>query len=139
MTPGFQGKKPRMDAGPVEAVGDNAYHMDYQTGEWIQEPCQHTESDCTPCERDMDADLSVDRVLIGQTFTYWGGDGPMLPLFSGEQLFAGRGHKFRYQRHVVEEFLEWYDSLGLQGVVGKPADTELAETTRRAINLRVGY
>ena len=120
--PRFACKKPRMDAGPVAAVGDNAYHIDRETGEWIQEPCQHCKSDCSPSQSDMDADLSVNRVLIGETFTYWGSDGPPLPLFAGEQLFAGRGHKYKYPPEVVAEFHKWYDSLGLQGIVGDPAD-----------------
>lgn len=118
----FESKKPLMDAGPVEAVGDNAYHTDHETGEWVQEPCQHTESDCTPCERDTNDDLSVDRVLVGMRFVYWGGDGPELPTFAGEELFDGRNYKCKYSPRVVAEFIEWYDQIGLQGVVGDPAD-----------------
>ena len=117
-----------MDAGPVEAVGDNAYHVDQETGEWVQEPCQHSESDGTPRKRDMKADLSVNRVLVAETFTYWGGEGPPLPLFAGEQLFAGRGHRSNYRPETVTEFQEWYDSLRLKGFVGDPADIASAQS-----------
>lgn len=125
--PRFASKRPRMDAGHVEAVGDNAYHIDQQTGEWIQEPCQHTESDCTPCMRDMNADLKVNRILIGERFIYWGGDAPLLPPFAGEHLYAGFGHKCKYREEIVEEFQKWYDGLGLQGAVGEPADIMLVQ------------
>ena len=120
--PRFNAKRPRMDRGNIEAVGDNIYHRNELNGEWIQELSQHSDSDCSPCDCDMDADLSVNRVLIGETFVYWGGNGPILPTFAGEALFAGRGHKFKYRPEVVREFLEWYDELGSQGVVGEPAD-----------------
>ena len=120
--PRFKAKRPRMDLGHIESVGDNIYHRNELNGEWIQEPSQHPHSDRGACEQDMDVDLSVDRMLIGETFVYWGGDGPRLPAFAGEDLFAGRGHKFKYRPEVVREFLEWYGELGLQGVVGEPAD-----------------
>ena len=129
----FEAKRPRMDAGPIEAVGDNIYHPDRQTGNWIQEYSQHSDTDCNACDSIMSKDLSVDRVLVGESFVYWGGDGPLLPLFAGEPLFAGQGHKFKYRPEVVAEFLDWYDELGLQGVVGEPADIPMAEAQRAAL------
>ena len=132
--PRFESKKPLMDAGCKESVGDNAYHIDCETGEWIQEPCQHTESDCTPCKRDMASDLKANRVLIGERFIYWGDRAQELPLFAGEKLFDGRNYKCKYGPEVVAEFQEWYNSLGLQGVIGRPADKDKAERKRRELN-----
>lgn len=131
--PRFEAKRPRMDAGAIEAVGDNIYHRHKMTGDWIQEPSQHSESDCGPCDAEMEEDLSVDRVIIGETFTYWGGDGPLVPHFPQVPLYFGRGHKYKYPPNLVKDFEEWYDELGLQGVVGEPADLPIAEAQRAAI------
>ena len=131
--PAFEAKRPCMESGVVEAVGDNIYHRHGMTGDWIQEPSQHSNADGSPGGSNMSKDLSVDRVLVGEVFTYWGGDGPSLPSFAGEQLFAGQGHKFKYRPEVVTEFLDWYDDLGTQGVVGEPADLAIAEAHRAAL------
>ena len=136
--PRFVSKRPRMDASYKESVGDNAYHFDKETGEWIQEPCQHTESDCTPCKRDMASDLKANSVLIGERFIYWGDRAPELPLFAGEKLFAGRNYKCKYGPEVVAEFLKWFDGREElrkgKRFVGKPADKDMAKRKRRAIN-----
>ena len=125
--PRFLAKRPRMDAGYIEAVGDNAYRPDGSSGELEQIPCQHSESDCTPCGDDMEDDLSDDRVLIGDIFTYWGGGGPPIPEFAGERLFFGRDRKYKYPEEVVSAVLDWYASLGAQGVRGKPADLSIVK------------
>ena len=122
--PRFLAKRPWMNAGYTEAVGDNAYRPSDSTGELEQIPCQHSESDCTPCGDDMEADLSVNRVLIGKKFTYWGGDGPTIPTFAGEHLFFRRGHKSNYPDKVVSAAIDWYEKLPSQGVRGKPADKQ---------------
>ena len=140
--PRFVSKKPRMDASYKESVGDNAYHFDQATEEWIQEPCQHTEANCTPCKRDKDADLKVDCVLIGVRFIYWGGEGPELPTFAGEKLVAARKYKYKYGPEVVAEFLKWYDGQERlqkgKRLVGKPADKDMAKRKRLELNRALG-
>lgn len=124
----FEAKRPRIDAGPIEVAGDNIYHRKRRA--WVQLPSLHSNPDGGQCSSEMEEDLRVNRVLIGEAFTYWGGVGPSLPYFAGERLFAGRGHKFKYRPEVVAEFLEWYDQLGTQGVLGEPADLATAEAHR---------
>lgn len=131
--PRFEAKRPRMDAGPIEAVGDKIYHWNELTGEWIQNPSQHSNDDCSPCGSNMSKDLRVNRVLIGEVFTYWGGDGPLAPHFPQAPLYFGRAHKHNYPPDLVRDFEEWYDGLGTQGVVGEPADLAIAEAQKAAL------
>lgn len=131
--PRFEAKRPRMDAGPIEAVGDNIYHRNELTGDWTQEPSQHSNDDCNPCGSNMAKDLGVNQVLIGEVFTYWGGNGPLAPHFPQMPLYFGRAHKHEYPPDLVRDFEEWYDDLGTQGVVGEPADLAVAEARRTAL------
>lgn len=128
--PRFVDKKPCIDASYKDWVGDNIYP---DANSWQQLPSMHSEAGCSPCEDDTDKDLSVDRILVGKRFVYWGGDGPLKPHFPTEPLYFGIGHKFRYKPQLVTEFLEWVESLTEWGVQGSPGDVELAESHRQQL------
>lgn len=128
--PRFKAKKPCIDARFEDWVGDNIYPDAHGTQ---QLPSMHSEAGCSPCEDDMDKDLSVDRVLVGERFVYWGDDGPLKPHFPTEPLYFDRGHKFRYKPQLVSEFLEWVESLTEWGVQGSPGDADMAESHRRRL------
>lgn len=128
--PRFRAKKPRLDARFEDWVGDNIYP---DASCMQQLPSMHSEAGCSPCEDDMCRDLSVDRVLIGKRFVYWGEDGPIKPHFPTEPLYFDRGHKFRYKPQLVTEFLEWVESLTEWGVQGSPGDEDMAEAHRQRL------
>lgn len=138
--PRFEAKKPRINGGYEEWVGDNIYYDD--AGDWGQLPSLHSETGhgktgCSSCEDDMCddmcKDLQVDRVLIGEHFVYWGADGPLKPHFPTQPLYFGIGHKFRYKPQLVTEFLDWVESLSEWGRLADPADMDMAENHRQLI------
>ena len=134
--PRFAAKKPRIDGSYEEWVGDNIYYE--EAGDWRQLPSLHSETGhsetgCSPCEDDMDKDLQVDRVLIGENFIYWGADGPFKPHFPTQPLYFGIGHKFRYKPQLVMEFLDWVESVSERGRRADPADMDMAEKHRQLI------
>ena len=128
--PRFRAKKPRLDARYEDWVGDNIY----PDADGMQQLLSmHSDAGCSPCEHDECNDLSVDRVLIGERFAYWGVNGPFKPHFPTEPLYFGIGHKFRYKPQLVTEFLEWVETLDKWGFLGTPADTDMAETHRQRV------
>ena len=113
--PRFEDKRPNWQGISLKGrCGDNIYHRDPATGEWQQEPSFHG-------PEDTGRDTSVDRVLVGEDFIYWGGDGPPLPLFAGVDVRTkGIGHRCRFPKEIVQGFVRWVRSLGESGVVGRP-------------------
>ena len=126
--PRFRNKRPSRRS-VVGLCGDNIYHRDPTTGEWQQENSLHG-------PEEIERDTSIDRVLIGDEFIYWGGDGPPVPLFMGEDIRTKRqGHRCRFPADVVQEFIHWIRSMEERGCVGQPGG--LPERARQSLGRRV--
>ena len=129
----FQAKKPNMRGSLKQAFGDNIYHKD-ESGIWIQDNSHHSWEDGTTNCNNLIKDTEVDRVLIGKEFTYWGGNGPVIPsdFFSYQcakgsfskpyDILAGRGYRCNFPKGMISCFLQWLDSLGQTGYIGEPGD-----------------
>ena len=128
--PRFRYKRPDVTAGDCRRYGDNAYYRDEDTGVWQQveshdSPGVGGNAPCgiPPCGNAYD-DTRVDRVLIGEEFIYWGGDGLPVRPFAGVDICAGRGHRSRFAPEVVAAVVEWLDGRGEWGRLGAPLDAE---------------
>jgi hypothetical protein len=124
--PRFRQKRPQLRGSKMQAFGDNIYHHNRRTGEWIQENSFHSRpNEANPINLEHDTTTST-RVLIGTEFAYFGGIGPKIPKrfrdFDGRDVCGGRGHQCRFPEKLVIEFVAWLKSLGEQGVVGSPLD-----------------
>jgi hypothetical protein len=76
----FFRKKALMNGSMVQRHGDNIYHRDVVTRQWIQEDSFHSQKGGVLDADNLHLDTgSTDRVLIGHWFVYWGGDGPLIP------------------------------------------------------------
>lgn len=119
-------KRPNLRGSIKQSFGDNIYHKSARTGEWIQENSHHSFTDGTPNPRNIRNDTQTDRMLLGQRFTYWGADAPRIPSrfrdFDGHDICAGRGHRSNFPPEMIEEFLNWYHSLGEEGCIGLPCE-----------------
>lgn len=112
--PRFIRKRPNLSSSLKNAYGDNIYHRDTNTREWIQENSHHSHDDGTLDGENVRHDTKTDRVLISDHFFYWGGSGPKIPRrFLGPKGFdirCLRGHKNRFPKSAVSEFINWIES-----------------------------
>ena len=114
--PRFERKKPDRRGSLKYRYGDNVYHRS-PAGEWIQEDCRHSLDDGTPNPDHVRRDTSANAVLIAAHFTYWGGDGPVLPTelrdWDGTDLGEpGRDHTYTaYPPAMIEVFVAWARGL----------------------------
>ena len=125
----FKQKKPNLRGSKKQAFGDNIYYRAAATCEWHQEDSHHSHSGGRPNIKNINNDTQTDRVLISNDYIYWGGEGPKIPEkyrnFCGSDLCkAGRGYKCNFPDNMVNEFVDWIRSLGVQGYCGTPLDWE---------------
>ena len=78
----FQIKKPVRNGSPVMMVGDNVYHKDVTTGDWIQEDSHHSNQDGSTNMTNFLRDTKTDNVLISNHFFYFGSAAPPIDLES---------------------------------------------------------
>lgn len=90
----FIRKRAVMNGSFVQRYGDNIYHRNVETKEWIQEDSFHSQRGGIPDADNIRVDVgTTDRVLIGKEFIYWGGDGPKVPDYLDEFVHKGIGHR----------------------------------------------
>jgi hypothetical protein len=119
--PRFSQKRPNLRGSKKQAFGDNIYHRDPETGDWLQENSHHSLRDGRPNPANVSHDTQRDRVLISTDYTYWGGGGPPIPSRFAE-LYVGRGHRINFRAGFEDEFVTWFRSLGEVGYQGQPLD-----------------
>ena len=122
----FQLKKPSRGGSFERASGDNIYLRDLD-GSWHQSDSRHSLADGSPDECHIVRDTKVDRVLIGGIYAYWGGSGPTIPSrfrnWRGQDICKQRrGHKCRFPRLMVDEFVAWFMALDQRGYLNGPLD-----------------
>ncbi len=97
--------------GIIQERGDNIYFKD-RYGDWKQRLSFHT-------EKQMDADLHGEYVLISDHFFYFGANAVLIP-----ERFRGLMSTGRWYRHVlgyeVADFVAWLCATYSPGVHGKP-------------------
>src|SRR5690606_28160584 len=107
-----------------QAFGDNIYHK--ANGTWIQANSHHSLRNGSENKENTTHDTQTDRVLIGQEFVYFGGDGPAIPSrfhnYDGHSICCVRGHKNRFPDKMVNDFVGWIESLEDQRYVARPLD-----------------
>jgi hypothetical protein len=123
--PRFFRKRPRINGSRKQQFGDNIYHRD-GNGAWRQADSHHSYPDGTVNPANVASDTRIDRVLIAQRFTYWGGSGPEMPecLRTSAELDVvcpGVGHRCCFADETLRGVLDWLDPLMGEGFVGRPA------------------
>jgi len=120
--PRFRCKRPKMTGPKISKVGDNTYRRCGNTGDWCQEISMHNIPG-TPVKTrpHVRRDTSVDKVLVGNEFTYWGGEGPIIP---DELLGMFKSRDFQ-RNHPPENLKKLHTLLNLNtplGYVSEPID-----------------
>ena len=76
----FRVKKPVRNGSPVMMVGDNIYHQNATTGDWIQEDSHHSNPDSSTNITNLQTDTMSENVLISSHFYYFGSEAPSVDL-----------------------------------------------------------
>ena len=130
----FRIKRPDIKVGGERALGDNIYHQD-RAGEWQQALSQHSHENGQQDWKLTRQDISGEKVLIGDDFIYWGGDGPPLP-HNLRGLIAGRFYRSKSNEKYILDFLEWFESQRERGLVGLPTDEAPLGCIQRGVKRR---
>ena len=120
--PRFESKRPKLNGSRKQRYGDNIYHRTAD-GSFVQADSHHSWEGGVVNPLHLKNDTSVDRVLIGTEFVYWGGDPVQMP----DHLLPIIGGKYvREKRHFTDEereqVLAWIEPLLGLGFKGRPAD-----------------
>lgn len=121
--PRFHDKRPDMHASIRNAFGDNIYCHNDVTDKWSQLDSHHSCQDGTSNPENIRHDTRVDRVLVSDHFTYWGGSGPSIPTSFGDDICKrGSGHRCHFPDELVEGCIAWLRSLNETGYCSDPSD-----------------
>lgn len=122
--PRFARKKPQIPGPKSRMVGDNTYRRDPGIDDWAFETSMHYVPGALQRNGGhVQADTSVDRILLSRRFTYWGASGPAVPNHLIGMFPKARG--FKCNHPDPELVLELHELIGLAspgGLNGEPAD-----------------
>ena len=115
----FQDKKPCPDSNdPIERCGDNIYEP-RPDGTYRQRWSLHSSDAGQEDDEMKEADLSGKRVLVSESFWYFGENARDL-LERFRQIIPGRGHRSIFSDDMVAEFREYIHGLS-PGRCGNPS------------------
>lgn len=121
--PRFARKRPAIPGPKLRMVGDRVYRHDEGAGQWVADVSMHHDGRSQRLtQAHLAKDTSVDRILVGRHFTYWGGSGPKLPEELIAQFPRSRNYKrarSRAEAQALRNFLAIDTPLR---VVADPAD-----------------
>jgi hypothetical protein len=123
--PRFKRKKPYRTGSRKQSCGDNIYFRSRVGNRWCQRDSFHTRSDGEMNRNHVQRDTRVDRVLISDTFVYFGGSGPLVPSSlkdrDGRSLAkSGIGRSCFEGESLLIRFGKWIESLGVTGYQAPP-------------------
>lgn len=125
----FKFKKPNLRGSRKQARGDNIYSK--KDNDWTQLNSFHSNKDGSSNSQHTEKDTKTNRVLISENYTYFGTNGPFLPenlISRGKPLIHKGISESKFldsnleDRIMIEEFIDWYNSLHLKGFIGHPFD-----------------
>jgi hypothetical protein len=120
--PQFRRKRAFMRGSRIQRFGDNIYHRDPATLEFIQEDSFHCNPGGVLSPDDLKRDTgTTHRILLANDFAYWGEEGPKIPAHLAYVVKKGAGYKCRFSEEQVQAFLGWLDTMPERGFIGDPA------------------
>lgn len=127
--PRFIRRRPVMNGSLQQRFGDNIYHR--QNGKWIQADSRHSQIGSKPNPDNLKRDTGkTDRVLLGQNFVYWGGEGPKIPAHFQDFIQAAPGHRAFFSEKDIERFLKWISTFRASGQVADPYEWQFEKWWR---------
>lgn len=132
----FRYKRPIINGSLVQMYGDNFYHTNEQSGEWIQEPSAHS---TVNKERHTETDTSADSVLISRNFYYLGDNSVEIPYDFSIFCKKGPGMKYKDLEEMGEEFISWITTNPNieKGIGGDPINWNEYESEHNQTSLQI--
>ena len=119
--PRFACKIPNLRGSLKQAYGDNIYHTDPNTGQWIQEDSHHSYEGGRVNRDNLNRDTKPPRVLISDDFIYFGENAPKIPShLAGQFSRSIRNYKVNFSAELVRQFIHWIRSYNTHGCCGRP-------------------
>jgi len=113
----FKAKKPSYTGGLQKQCGDNIYEPK-TPGTYRQLRSMHSHDDGSEHTGNKAHDLSGKRILVSETFAYFGSNPKPLPS-DLQSLIVGRGHRSRFSDETKAAFLRFAGTVGF-GVHAAP-------------------
>lgn len=119
--PRFDYKKPVVNGSLVQMYGDNFYHRDSDTDEWIQENSAHSLDGGIPNPKHIQTDTAGEYALISQNFYYFGDESVLIPEEYRDVCSKGRSMKSHgIPIEVADAFILWVKDNFHKGIHGDP-------------------
>lgn len=115
----FENKKPNFLRSLKYYYGDNIYHHDKLTGEWLQENSHHSFGNDINY-KNLKRDTSRDFVLVSYVFWYFGRDAIQLPKEFENLIKYNIGIKAERNPEVIENLVDWISLKFENGINGTP-------------------
>lgn len=109
LDPRFEVKKPLRNGSRVMMLGDNIYHRQNGNAEWEQQDSHHSRPDGMPDASNIATDTQTNRVLISESFIYFGASAPLIPgnILEAIGYSHGRNHR-RFEMPAAQPLLSWF-------------------------------
>ena len=125
--PRFQNKKPNRAGSLKQRYGDNIYHRSPGGAWWMQEDGRHSLEDGSPNMRHVQRDTSAPRVLLSETFVYYGDRAVKTPDafrdWDGLDVCSpGRSYRCNFPEELRVSFTIWLEGQVHLGIAGEPLD-----------------
>lgn len=128
----FQCKKPIINGSLIQMYGDNVYHTDKSENpirKYIQEHCAHSNKDWTVNLGHYEQDTRTNKVLLSQTFYYFGDHYISIPqehacICLGKKDKRGNMayHDLQGKDAKIQAFADWLASNYEIGIHGDPCN-----------------
>jgi hypothetical protein len=121
--PRFEPKRPQISGPKIRMVGDRTYRHEPGYADWQFDESMHYISGAKQRKGGhVVKDTSVNRILVGRQFTYWGSSGPEVPAHLKVLFPNPRGQKCPSAGPLLDELHQLIDIDEPKGVLGDPAD-----------------
>lgn len=112
-------KRPNFTRSKKFCYGDNIYHKNTQSGQWLQENSHHSYDDGINY-KNLSKDTGKDAVLLSNTYWYFGNRAINIPCEFNEIIASARAHKRIKNEGLILHFLKWIEREYEQGINGIP-------------------
>jgi hypothetical protein len=114
-------KRPVINGSNMQFYGDNIYHINRKTGEYIQENSHHSLEDGSVNMKNYTKDLPGKFVLISKRYWYFGKEAILIPKTLKDIVKSRQGHKKIDDESLIKKFLVWIKLQKGYAFIGEPA------------------